>query len=56
LESNNIVEQEKGTAQRLKGELESWKYYREWKSGHNMPKDKKIPDDIREHLRSLGYL
>lgn len=54
-ESNNIISTNPDIAYELMKKLSDWYNFKRWLAGYNK-QDKKVPEHIKQHLRSLGYL
>ena len=55
LESNNRVSEKSQTAQDMLKKLSDWKYFETWLSSE-IDTEQKIPEEVLERLRSLGYI
>lgn len=55
-EINDILLLKPDIAKELKRKLLEWNNFDRWNSGYDKSADENIPKDIKEHLKSLGYL
>lgn len=53
---DNLMSLRPDVARDLKKILFAWKNFKRWNSVYDTSADEKIPKDIKEHLKSLGYL